>query len=120
CTSAWANSSILRSKSWTVRASDRARLRPIGTRNAAHMMQRSVSSNHCTTQPPACRSPVPTQHLGWDGTVAPHLVPMKHIDVIFPQAVEVVWKGVVPGSAGAILAAAPAGFRQEPDPLDPR
>src|SRR3954454_2240016 len=118
CTSAFAKSSILRSKSSTLLLSDR--LRPAGIRNAAHMMTKTPSGNHCMGQPPVCRSPDTTQHLGWTGTVAPHVVHVKHIDVIFPT----MWKSC--GKArerrlrpvGAEVAALPAGLRQQADAFD--
>src|SRR6476659_1351751 len=124
CTSAFATSSILRSKSSTLRLSDR--LRPIGMRNAAHMMTKTPSSNHCMGQPPVRRSPDATQHLGWTGTVAPHVVPEKHIDVIFPSMWKSCGKGLpTPVTARSLRvcderAALAAGLRQQADALDPR
>src|SRR5207249_8677204 len=83
CTSAFAKSSILCSKSITDRASER--FLPRGTKKATHMMPNAARSIHSTSQPPGRQAPVVTQHLGWDGTVAPHLVLGKHIDVIPPS-----------------------------------
>src|SRR5205814_213752 len=97
----------------TLRLSDR--LRPIGMRNAAHMMTKTPSSNHCIGQPPVRRSPDATQHLGWSGTVAPHMVPEKHIDVIFPT----MWKSCGKVSqrrlrgVGDEIAARATGFREQ-------
>src|SRR3954454_13114515 len=119
CTSAFAKSSILRSKSSTLLLSDR--LRPAGIKNAAHMMTKTPSSNHCTGQPPVRRFPDPTQHLGWAGTVAPHVVLEKHIGVIFPT----MWKSCGKRwqrrlrRVGDEVAALAAGLRQQADALDP-
>ena len=80
-TSACAKNSILRSKSSTELAVERRRdVR--GIKNAAHMMPRAARSSQSNA--PSLRSVVPgsTQHLGWDGTVAPHVGVLNHIDVI--------------------------------------
>ena len=46
------------------------------------MMPRAARSSQSTRQPPACRSPVRTQHLGWCSTLAATYRVGKHIDVI--------------------------------------
>src|SRR5436190_4581964 len=115
CTSAFAKSSILCSKSITDRASER--FLPRGTKKATHMMPNAPRSIHSTSQPPGRLASVVTQHLGWDGTVAPHLVLGKHIDVIPPPRFRASFGRRSPG--GVVLAGPPTGFREEPDAFDP-
>ena len=87
-TSACAKNSILRSKSSTDADIDRRRFAS-GISATAHMMPRAARSSQSNA--PSLRPVVPgaTQHLGWDGNVAPHVGGSTYIDVIrrtFSQA----------------------------------
>src|SRR4029453_7529170 len=80
-TSACAKNSILRSKSSTDAVIDRRRA-VSGTRNAAHMMASPTTRSQSNAPSLRLADPGATQHLGWEGNVAPHVGGSTYIDVI--------------------------------------
>ena len=63
--------------------------RLVGTKNATHMMPNAGEEQPIQPSLPWGRGHATPQHLGWAGTLAPHLGSSNHIDVIrrtFSQA----------------------------------
>ena len=53
-----------------------------GSRNASHMMPNAASTSQSTWPAPCLSILGATQHLGWEGTVAPTYCALNHIHVI--------------------------------------